>query len=158
MSEVAVVERKILNIGAGNKIIAGAINHDLHKHRAEIDVAHDLNILPWPWPDQSFDLIVACAVLEHLQITLIESVNECWRILKPNGVLHMKLPYWNHANSYRDPTHYWRFDLGTCDLFDPDTKYGHDYAFYPVRKWTIIRRAELNNAGSSFSIKLQVRK
>ena len=49
-------------------------------------------------------------------------------------------------------------DFITCDLFDPDTKYGHDYKFYPVKKWHIIRRAELNNAGSSFSIKLRVRK
>lgn len=149
----------ILNLGAGNKLVEGAINHDLYKHRSEIDVAHDLNDLPWPWKDNSFDLIVACAVLEHLRINLIESVNECWRILRPGGVLHMKLPYWNHANSYRDPTHYWQFDLGTCDLFDPDTKYGRKYQFYhQLRKWRIIRRAKLNRAGSSFALKMQVRK
>jgi len=159
MSDVTKLSRCVLNLGAGNKLVKGAVNHDLYRHRPEIDVAHDLNILPWPWEDESFDLIVACAVLEHLWINLIESVNECWRILRPGGVLHMKLPYWNHANSYRDPTHYWQFDLGTCDLFDPDTKYGRNYKFYhQLHQWRIIKRAELNKAGSSFALKMQVRK
>lgn len=158
MTDISIPERDILNLGAGNRIIAGAVNHDLYKHREEIDVEHDLDLLPWPWADESFDLVVARAVLEHLRINLIESVNECWRILRPGGVLQLKLPYWNSANSYRDPTHYWRFDLRTCDLFDPDTEYGHDYSFYPVQTWRIIQPAKLNDARSSFSIKMQVRK
>ena len=148
----------ILNLGAGNKLVKGAVQHDLTKHRPEIDVVWDLNDLPWPWQDNSFDMIVACAVLEHLRINLIESVNECWRILRPGGVLHVKLPYWNSDNSYRDPTHYWRFDLRTCDLFDPKTKYGHDYQFYPVQKWEITQKARLNQAGTSFALKMRVRK
>jgi predicted SAM-dependent methyltransferase len=150
----------ILNLGAGNKLVKGAVNHDLTVHRPEISVAWDLNNLPWPWGDNSFDMIVACAVLEHLRINLVESVNECWRILRPGGVLHVKLPYWNSDNSYRDPTHYWRFDLRTCDLFDPDTRYGRDYAFYTERKWRIARKegARLNKAGTSFSLKMRVRK
>lgn len=147
-----------LNLGAGNKLVAGAVNHDLTQHRPEIDVAWDLNNRPWPWDDNSFDLIVACAVLEHLRINLIESVNECWRILRPGGMLYLKLPYWNAANSYRDPTHYWRFSLDTCDLFDPDTPYGHAYEFYPAQKWKITKRARLNDARTSFSLKMRVRK
>jgi len=150
----------ILNLGAGNKPVENAINHDLHLDplRPWVSVAWDLNDLPWPWENDSFDLIVACAVFEHLRNTLIETVNECWRILRPGGVLHMKLPYWNSDTAYRDPTHYWRFSLSTCDLFDPTTKYGHDYAFYPVTKWQIIQRAKLNAAGTSFALKMRVRK
>lgn len=147
-----------LNIGAGNRIVAGAVNHDLTKHRPEIDVVWNLENLPWPWPDNSFDVIVACAVLEHLRINLVESVGECWRILRPGGVMHLKLPYWNSANSYRDPTHYWRFDLTTCDLFDPDTPYGRQYTFYTERKWKIAQKAKLNDGRTSFSIKMRVRK
>ena len=147
-----------LNLGAGNKLIAGAINHDRIKHRPEIDVAWDLENLPWPWPDESFDVIVACAVLEHLRINVIESVTECWRILRPGGVMHVKLPYWNSANSFRDPTHYWQFDVRTCDLFDPDTQYGRAYEFYPTQKWQIIQEAKLNDARTSFALKMRVRK
>lgn len=146
----------ILNLGAGNKLVRGAIQHDRIKHRPEIAVVWDLNDLPWPWADDSFDLVVACAVLEHLRITLLESVNECWRILRPGGVLYAKLPYWKSDAAYRDPTHYWRFSLDTCDIFDPTTKYGRDYSFYTERKWRIIQPAKLNDARTSFSIKMQV--
>lgn len=148
----------ILNLGAGNKLVEGAVQHDLTKHRPEIDVIWDLNDIPWPWDDNSFDLVVACAVFEHLRNNLIDTVNECWRILRPGGVLYMKLPYWNSDNSYRDPTHYWQFSLSTCDIFDPETKYGHDYQFYPAKKWKIIKPARLNKARTSFALKMQVRK
>ena len=148
----------VLNLGAGNRPIEGAVNHDLRRHRREIDVIHDLSVLPWPWPDESFDLIVARAVFEHLRMTLLESVGECWRILRPGGELQLKLPYWQHENTYQDPTHYWRFGLHTCDIFDPDTEYGRAYDFYTERKWRIVKGPKLNNAGSSIHVLMQVRK
>lgn len=151
----------LLNLGAGNKLFPDAINHDLIKHRPEIDVAHDLNELPWPWEDDSFDHIVARAVFEHLRINLFESVGECWRILRPGGILSLKLPYWQHAHAYLDPSHYWRFDIRTCDMFDPETEWGRDYRFYGQtagRKWKIIKPARLNNAQSSIFVTMQVRK
>jgi SAM-dependent methyltransferase len=147
-----------LNLGAGNKIIAGAVNHDRTKHRAEIDVAWNLDVLPWPWDDESFDQIVASAVFEHLRINLIESVNECWRILRPNGLLLMKLPNWQNKSAYLDPTHYWRFALGTPTIFDPATEYGARYAFYTERKWQIVKRPRLNRARSSIYVTMRVRK
>lgn len=150
--------RDVLNLGCGNKPIPGAVNHDLAKHRPEVAVAHDLNVFPWPWADNSFDLIVARAVLEHLRCTLLDSVNECWRILRPGGELYLKLPYWNHENGYLDPTHYWRFGLHTCDIFDPDTRYGRSYSFYTDRKWQILQAAKLNRARSSFIVKMRTRK
>ena len=148
-----------LVLGCGNKPMAGAVNHDRIKHRPEIDVAHDLDIFPWPWEDNSFDLIVACSVLEHLRCTLIESMAECWRILKPGGQLHVKIPYWNHANSYADPTHYWRFDISTLKFFDPDTKLGRQYGFYAnQRPWRIIKAPVLNPGKSSIIALMEVRK
>ncbi len=147
-----------LNLGAGNDLVADAINHDRVKHRPEIDVAHDLNRLPWPWDDRSFDLIMAKAVLEHLRLTLVESMDECWRILRPHGLLYMKLPYWQHERTYDDPTHYWRFTLRSCNVFDPDTVEGQKYGFYTTRKWKIVRQPELNPGGSSIHVTLQVRK
>lgn len=153
----------ILNLGAGRRIIQAGpgervVQHDRTRHSKAIDVAWDLNDLPWPWGDESFDQIVACAVFEHLRNTLIETVNECWRIVRPGGLLYMKLPYWKSDNAFRDPTHYWQFALDTCDLFDPETKYGKDYGFYGVRPWQIVQPAKLNDAGTSFAVKLKARK
>ena len=138
-----------LNLGAGNQIIVPAagdrvVNHDLRKHRAEISCAWDLNILPWPWADESFDRIVAQAILEHLHITLIQSMDECWRLLRTGGTLDIRIPWWKHDNAYRDPTHYWRFSLSTLDIFDPDTDYGRDYRFYTDRKWRFLRKPGLS--------------
>ena len=139
----------ILNLGAGNKIIEGAVNHDQVKHRPEIDVVHDLDVLPWPWADESFDVIAARAVFEHLRINLFQSMDECWRILRPGGKAVIKIPYWKHDNSYADPSHYWHFALDTPRIFDPDTVYGNAYRFYPHKKWKIIKGPLLNRAHSS---------
>ncbi len=147
-----------LNLGAGNAPVAGAVNHDRVKHRPEIDVQWDLNRLPWPWPDNSFDLIMASAVLEHLDIDLVRAVDECWRILAPGGQLYLKLPHWQSDISWHDPTHRWRYTMHSCDIFDPDTTYGHDYSFYTNRKWRIINPPRLNKAQSSIHITMEVRK
>jgi SAM-dependent methyltransferase len=128
------------------------------KHRPEVDVVHDLNDLPWPWEDSSFDLIIACAVLEHLKLNLVESLNECWRILAPGGRVHLKLPYWKADSSYDDPTHYWHFSLGSFDQFDPATKRGRQYTFYTERKWRIVKPAFLNPGQTSVIVLMEVRK
>jgi hypothetical protein len=56
-----------LNIGCGTNPLKGAINHDFVKHDDWVDVAHDLEVLPWPWADNQFDKVVANDVMEHLR-------------------------------------------------------------------------------------------
>lgn len=149
-------DRDILNLGCGNRLIAGAVNHDLRKHREEVDVAWDLNDLPWPWGNETFDTIVACAVLEHLEIDLLQALNECWRILRPGGRVRMKLPYWKSDMSYRDPTHRWFFTLGSFDQFDPDMRRGQEYGFYTERKWKIVSGPRLNDYRTSVIVTMEV--
>jgi SAM-dependent methyltransferase len=151
-----------LCLGCGNSPLKteGAINHDLRldPKRPWVTVAWDLNVLPWPWENGAFDEIVASAVLEHLQINLLMSLNECWRILKPGGTIWIKLPYCRAEQSYDDVTHYWRISLHSFDVFDPDTKNGQKYTFHTDRKWKIVDPARLNDAKTSVIAKLQVRK
>ncbi len=149
--------RTTLNLGAGNRIDRGdkgAVNHDLTLHNPDIDVAHDLNDIPWPWDDESFDRVLAWAVLEHLRINLIESINECWRVLRPGGTVVVKLPLWDAEVSYDDPTHYWQFGLGVFDQFDPRTKRGAEYDFYTPFKWTITEPSKLCST-SSFVVTME---
>ena len=148
---------KILNLGAGNHIWSGATNHDLRKHRPEIDVAHDLNDLPWvPWADDSFDEIGASSVFEHLEIDLVQTLDECWRILRPGGQLRLKLPFWRHDNAYADPTHRWHYSPRSLDVFVPATKLGTELAFYTDRKWHFVNGPKLNDQKSSLVVTLQV--
>jgi len=147
---------RTLNLGAGNKIIAGATNHDLHKYRKEIDVAHDLNLLPWPWKDESFDKIAALSVFEHLEIDLVAVLNECHRLLRPSGVVAMKLPLWSAEQAHDDPTHRWYFTVRSLDQFCPETKRGKQYGFYTPHKWRYVKRPKVNDAKTSFYVSLEV--
>lgn len=147
---------KVLNLGAGNRLVKGAVNHDRTKHRPEITVTHDLNLLPWPWPDNEFNKIVALAVFEHLDIDLVASLNEAHRLLKPGGQLVIKLPLQSGANAYDDPTHRWFFTLRSLDQFCPETKRGKDYGFYTPHKWRYVKRPKANKARTSLWATLEV--
>jgi len=70
-----------LNLGCGKEILEGYNNYD-----REIDLEKKL-----PFEDNSVDEILCHHVLEHL-INPEFTVSEFYRILKPNGVLSIKLP------------------------------------------------------------------
>jgi len=140
---------RVLNLGAGNRLVKGAVQHDRVKHRPEIDVVHDLNLLPWPFEDKSFDKIVALAVFEHLDIDLVASLNECHRILVKGGHLIIKLPLQSGFNAYDDPTHRWFFTLRSLDQFCPETPRGKAYGFYTPHKWRFIKKPRVNGKSKS---------
>ena len=146
---------RILNLGAGNRPLKGAVNHDRIKHRLEIDMVHDLNVLPWPWKANSLDQIVARSVFEHLDLDLVQVMDECWRILRSGGRLDVKVPHWQHDNAYADPTHRWRYSLRSFDVFLPDTALGKEHSFYTARKWQLLKGPKLNGAKSSLFITLR---
>ena len=154
---------RILNLGCGQRPIKAGegqevVNHDLRRHRPEVNVAHDLNLLPWPWPDDSFEVVLASSVFEHLEIDLVRAMDECWRILRPGGCLRVKLPHWQHDNAWADPTHRWRYTSRSLDVFVPETKLGQELAFYTARKWAYLQAPKLNDQKSSVAAILQARK
>jgi predicted SAM-dependent methyltransferase len=56
---------KRLNLGCGTDIRAGWINLD-RSALPGVDVAHDLEQLPLPFPSESFDYVLCEDVLEHV--------------------------------------------------------------------------------------------
>ena len=128
-----------LNLGCGNDIRKGWINHDLLRHTKHIK-PWDLNNTPWPWKDNTMTVIDAISVFEHLKLTLIETLNECWRILTPNGLLHIKYPLDKSCFIREDPTHRWFWGEFVTDFVDPTTKYGKGALYYTPFKWKIIDR------------------
>ena len=149
---------RVLNLGAGNRIVPNAVNHDLRLHRLEIDIAWDLNNLPWPWEDGAFDHIIAWSVLEHLDIDLLTAMDECWRILDDRGTAEIKLPYWKHERAYNDPTHRRAYGRGIFNQLDPNTRRGQEYDFYTDRKWIIRSNHWCDRGRASFVVHLEVRK
>lgn len=146
-----------LNLGAGNDIMEGAINHDITLHRPEIDIAWDLNKVPWPWLDGTFDLVVAKSVLEHLDHDLMRCMDEVWRVLKPGGTLYIKLPFWNCDMTWSDPTHRRGYGIHIFDQFDPSTERGKEYSFYTPHKWEIVKGPRLNRSRTSILCTLKKR-
>jgi SAM-dependent methyltransferase len=125
---------KILNLGCGNNPIEGAINHDLWKHAEHVHVAHDLNNYPWPWGTETVEEIYALDVLEHLN-NLVKSLEECHRILKADGILHVTAPYAGDVRSHRDPTHRWFLTPESLDYFIRGTDWERKYGYYSQMRW-----------------------
>ncbi|WP_410821706.1 methyltransferase domain-containing protein [Micromonospora sp. 050-3] len=77
-----------------------------------------------PLADNSVDVLFAVHILEHL-IDFLPLVDECHRVLRPGGVLHVMSPWWGHVNAVADPTHVRLMDVqtfkGICQLRPPGT-------------------------------------
>jgi SAM-dependent methyltransferase len=114
------VPRELL-IGAGNnrskKIRHGDLSEDWKNlttldidPMSSPDVVHDLNVIPYPFDDDSFDEIHAYDVLEHLGAqgnwrSFFAQFSELHRILKPGGLLVATVPMWDSPWAWGDPGH-----------------------------------------------------
>lgn len=126
-----------LYLGAGLKRLPGYTHVDLVAGPG-IDVAHDLNRLPWPWPDDAADMIVAEDVVEHLTMNLVEFCDEAWRVLRPGGELFIRTPDYRGESSFIDPTHRAHLHPQSFHYVDPATYWGQTYPHYTTRKWRIL--------------------
>jgi len=128
-----------LQLGAGDRPRQGYLNSDIIKLPG-IQVVHDLNVLPWPWEDGAFEEVLALAVFEHLWLRLDTSVEECWRLLKPDGLLIFKVPDHNSPTVADDPQHIHRgWSNRTFDFFDPTRgEYGKRGQMYGYHPWAIL--------------------
>ena len=56
-------------------------------------IRHDMEVMPWPFPDGHFSAVTMLAVLEHLQPERVtEVLGEVRRILMPSGALVLTCP------------------------------------------------------------------
>ena len=63
---IANSNKKVLDIGCGKNKLPGSIGLDL-KPLEGVDVVHDLNCYPYPFPEDTFDFIRLSHVVEHLE-------------------------------------------------------------------------------------------
>lgn len=82
---------KKLNFGCGHRFCSGWINIDFNSEHPEV-IAHNL-LQPLPYPKDYFDVIYSSHVLEHFSKETGEIlVKECYRVLKPQGILRIVVP------------------------------------------------------------------
>lgn len=125
-----------LNLGCGKHIRRG-VNKWVNLDKSElpgVDVVHDINNI-LPFMDNTFDLVVAEHILEHLSSDKkIYILRELWRITIPGGDIEIMLPNFSHRNAHMDPTHLSIWHQGTADYFVP----GHWANYYSDIRWKII--------------------
>lgn len=92
-------DKVCLNIGSGNSTISEYVyNVDIFEYD-NVDIICDISNLPFK--DNSIDVILNIAVLEHVPNPQ-KVVDEIYRVLKPNAVIYTAFPFMQgfHASPY----------------------------------------------------------
>jgi predicted SAM-dependent methyltransferase len=96
-----------INLGCGFNKMPGYVNVD-KEAMCEPDQVVDMEKLPWPWPDNSVEEIVASHSLEHVGATselYLGIIKEMYRVCKPGALIKIAVPHPRHDNFMFDPTH-----------------------------------------------------
>lgn len=93
------------------------------------DVQHDLEVVPWPFDDETFDEVHAYDVMEHLGTqgdyrAFFAHFAEAYRILKPGGLFCGITPHWHSAWLWNDPGHRRSISLETLAFLNQSTYAG----------------------------------
>ncbi len=100
-----------------------------------VDIVHDLNQLPYPFPDNTFDQVYAIHVIEHLD-SILGVMGEIHRITRPNARVVVITPHHSDAISWQDPTHKWHLNSYSFSYFDPS----YHTNYYTTARFRIISR------------------
>ncbi len=104
-----------LNLGSGQQKKEGFINTDSNPE-SKPDILRDI-MRGLPFANEVAEEIHAEHLIEHLDTAdFIFLFNECWRVLRDGGELHLKAPYYKMKWAYIDPSHKrfiteWSFDF-----------------------------------------------
>ena len=85
-----------LNLGCGSDVKDGWQNYDMFPIDDRVKTIN-LNNIPFKFKDDSVDYILISHVFEHLMINRLDFLLEIERVLKPGGIIEIKVPY-SHPN------------------------------------------------------------
>jgi len=126
---------RLLDLGCGRNKRAGAVGVD-RSLASDADVVADLDRVPYPFADDSFDDIVMDNVLEHLG-DVPAVLAEVHRIGRPGARLRILVPYFRLPYAAIDPTHRHLFTAQSLSYFDAGhplyRRYGYTTADFEVR-------------------------
>ena len=105
-----------LNLGSGQFLKEGFINVDYYSNSTP-DISHDLNLIPYPFEDNYFELIEADHVLEHLTDPF-KVMGELRRICAPDAIIHIRVPHFSRGFTHGD--HKRGFDVTFPYYFNPE--------------------------------------
>ncbi len=126
-------DRKKLQLGCGLAKREGYINVDSIE-AVKPDVLWNLNEFPYPFDDNTFEEVLAYSILEHLD-DVVKVMEELHRIMKPNAILDITVPYWDGFGFASDPTHKTMFTEHTFEFFTGKA----DYSFITTARFKITQ-------------------
>ncbi len=126
--------KKVLDVACGCVKFKGATGLDYNVRsympaELQADVTYDLLQFPYPFEENSFDMIWCFHFLEHFQ-DLPAIMEEFYRLLKPGGKLIINTPHFSSVEAYRHWQHCHFFARGSFDYFCEDS---HEWEFYNCR-------------------------
>ena len=127
---------KCLDIGCGKNKTSSCLGLD-RVDLAGVDIVHDLDVFPWPFPDNDIDAIYSNHYLEHVK-DIVGTLAEIHRISKPGALIKLRVPHYASDNFNSDLTHKVRFGYRSFDHFASNGKV--DYDFYEEFKFEIVSR------------------
>ncbi|HWQ53807.1 MAG TPA: class I SAM-dependent methyltransferase [Bryobacteraceae bacterium] len=109
---------KTLDVGCGIRKHPGAVGID-HNPASRADVLCDLDHIPYPFADNSFDRLRAIHVIEHVS-DVIRTMEEFHRLVRPGGRIRIETPHYTDFSSFCDPTHRSHLTSFSFRYFGPD--------------------------------------
>jgi predicted SAM-dependent methyltransferase len=124
--------RRQLNLACGHVLkpeAQGWVNLD----KIEGPGIFTAEVPPIPFEDEYFDHILCSHFLEHIPAgdQTIFLMNECWRVLRPGGTMHVEVPYWNSEAYVQDPTHVQPWNADKFRYFTSE----FEYLRYGIKVW-----------------------
>jgi SAM-dependent methyltransferase len=130
-----------LNIGCGDRFMRDCLNVDLHRPKA---VPHgvDFRIVDlekaWPFPESSVETVIALDVIEHLHDKIF-TMNECYRVLQPEGKFLVEVPSTDGPGAFQDPTHVSFWNRNSFRYYESGNPYRERFAAsYGIRASFVI--------------------
>ena len=141
-------KQSILDVGCGSAKVEFSIGID--KYPLEnVDICHDLNKYPWPIESFSMEKIIFSHSMNHLD-DIEKLISECYRILKPEGLIEIVAPHFSSDNFLTDPTH--KFSLGyrSMDYFVTNGGVEYRYCSEDIKFILLSRKLSFRECDASW--------
>jgi len=142
-----------LNLGCCDALLDGYVNVDIIEAPG-VEVADLRN--PWPWRDSSVDFIRAHDIIEHLPDKIF-TMNEIWRVLKPECAAEIVVPTTEGPGAFQDPTHVSFWNRRSFMYYELGNPYRERFArsYGIVARFRIAReRVDMTEDGPKLTIVL----
>jgi SAM-dependent methyltransferase len=130
------LDASILDVGGGDRIInlPYFVNFDRFRYSGLVNVVGDAHHLPFK--DDTFDLVLCEAVIEHLRKPWV-AVEEFYRVLKFKGYIYADVAFMVSAHAY--PSHYFNMTReGVRALFEKFKEVNSGVQEYQMPSYALV--------------------